>query len=147
MDIKSDMTRVRGWKKPVTTGMPLYTGYQDNIGSGCSITMHYHEYRQTAHNSTFLDGNLYCFSPDGRFCGRYNLTTAGAFVGCSEAAAGDLNNDGIRRSSSALIRLKMESLIWYFKQRWKLLHRVPLEKGDQWLHPAIADVVMMEFWR
>ena len=77
----------------------------------------------------------------GRFCGRYNLTTAGAFVGCSEAAAGDLNNDGISEIVFCTYSTENgKSHLVILSSDGKLLHRVPLEKRGSMAAPTIADV-------
>ena len=71
--LNSDMTRVPGFEKPLTTGMPLYTGYEDNIvqvaPSPCIFTLGGTPYIVVSS----YDGYLRCFSSLPKSNGECNL--------------------------------------------------------------------------
>jgi hypothetical protein len=141
--LNPDMTRVPGLEKPVTTGMPLYTGYQDNIvqvaPSPCIFTMNTGRPHIIAPS---YDGNLYCFGPDGAILWKVQFDKSGSpFIGCSEAAAGDLNNDGVSEIVFCTYSTENgKSHLVILSSDGKLLHRVPLEKRGSMAAPTIADV-------
>lgn len=95
--LNPDMTRVPGFEKPFTTGIPLYTGYQDNIVQVAPVPcISYLENNRVNIIAPSYDGKLYCFDANGtvRWSVRFDCGDA-FFTGCSETVAGDLDNDGV----------------------------------------------------
>jgi hypothetical protein len=95
--LNPDMTRVSGFSTPQTTGMPLYVGYDNNIVQVCpapSISRFGGDKIHIVVPS--YDGYMYCFNSDGAVAWKKQFDLAGEpFIGASEAAIGDLSNDGI----------------------------------------------------
>jgi hypothetical protein len=95
--LNPDMTRVKGFETPKTTGGPLYIGYENNIvqiAPAPSVSTF-------GSNKIFIiapsyDGNIYCYDEGGfEIWKRRFDEPGGPFIGASEAAIGDLDNDGI----------------------------------------------------
>ena len=94
--VNPDMTRVEGFEEPFTTNGPLYTGYENNIvqvAPSPAITTF-------GTNKKFIiapsyDGYLYCIDEDGVLQWKKQFDGPGdPFIGASEPAIGDLDNDG-----------------------------------------------------
>lgn len=94
---ESDMQRTAGWEQPKTTGMPLFTGYQNNIVQvapspavadldgvpGLEIVV------------PSYDGTMYAYSSTGSVLFTYTFDDGGGpFIGASEPLIVDLNGDG-----------------------------------------------------
>ncbi|MFZ5572132.1 MAG: FG-GAP repeat domain-containing protein [Thermodesulfobacteriota bacterium] len=97
--LKADMTRAEGFETPVCSGMPLYTGYQDNIvqvAPAPAIARLAGDSRPAIVAPSY-DGNLYCYSGGGDILWQYPFDSDSAepFIGASGPAIGDLNDDGI----------------------------------------------------
>ena len=92
-----DLTRASGFELPLTTGMPIFTGYQDNIVQVAPAPCISNLDKLQPHIIVpSYDGNLYCFNSDGTI--RWTVLFDGGetqFTGCSEAVAGDLDGDGV----------------------------------------------------
>ena len=141
--LNSDMTRFAGLEKPVTTAMPLFTGYQNNIvqvaPAPCISTLN------TGIPHVIVpsyDGNLYCFAPDGTVFWSVRFDNSGSpFIGCSEAVAGDLDNDGICEIVCCTYSVNEgRSHLVILSATGQLLHRVPLAKRGAMAAPTIADI-------
>jgi hypothetical protein len=141
--LKPDMRRLKGFEKPITTGMPLYVGYENNIvqvapapcialfdGIAPSIIV------------PSYDGYMRCYSNNGAEIWKVQFDASGnPFVGASEAVAGDLNNDGVseivfttystQNNCSYLVILDRSGL---------LLHRIQISGRGSMAAPTLADV-------
>jgi len=141
--LNPDMTRVAGFERPITTYMPCYTGYQDNIvqvapapciaeldGSGpCIIVPSY-------------DGHLRCYAHDGAERWRLQFGAyAGPFIGAGEAVAGDLDNDGISEIvfTTYAIGHDLSNLV-VLDAAGRLLHRIAIPGRGSMAAPTLADV-------
>jgi hypothetical protein len=141
--LNPDMTRVDGFTTPVTSGMPLYTGYENNIvqvaPSPCISLL------GTAVPHIIVpsyDGWMYCYSASGMEVWRVQFDAAGEpFVGAGEAVAGDLDNDGIPEVVFTTYSVsKGVSHLFILNNRGALMHRVPIAGRGSMAAPTLADV-------
>lgn len=141
--LNHDMTRVRGFEKPFTTGMPVFTGYQQNIvavnPSPCISSL---DNRGPHIIVPSTDGFLYCFSSDGEM--RWNIqfgNSGTAFTGCSEVVAGDLDNDGVSEIVFCTYSTEQgQSHMFIVNCNGQLLHRVSISGRGSMAAPTLADI-------
>lgn len=95
--LNPDMTRVNGFNIPPVTAEPIYTGYENNIVQVAPVP----SISKFGTEEIFIvvpsyDGNMYCYSEAGEQIWKRRFDKpGGVFIGASEAAIGDLNNDGV----------------------------------------------------
>lgn len=141
--INPDMTRVSGFETPHTTGMPLYTGYENNIvqvaPSPCILLLPSNE---PAIIAPSYDGYMYCFSRNGVLLWKVQFDTpGGAFIGASEAVTADLDND--MRLEVVFTTYSTEkdiSNLFIVDNSGKVCHRVPISGRGSMSAAAIADI-------
>jgi hypothetical protein len=141
--LNPDMSRVAGFERPHTSGTPLFIDYQDNIvqvapapciaklgGDGPSIIV------------PSYDGYLRCFGPGGAVQWQVLFGRGGAdFIGASEAAAADLDNDGVSEIVFTTYALnKGRSHLFILDKSGALLHRISLPGRGAMSAPTIDDV-------
>ena len=143
--LNPDLTRVAGFESPICSGMPLYTGYQNNIvqvapapGLGQLMGDNRPEIVVPSY-----DGNMYCYSSDGEEIWHYTFDQSGSdpFIGASGPAIGDLNGDdtpevlfttyAIETGVSHLVILDADG---------SELHKLSLAKRGSMSVPTLADV-------
>jgi len=140
--LKPDMTRLLGFEKPKTTGMPLYTGYENNIvqvspspaisnlgtGSPHIIVPSY-------------DGYLYCYNSQAVENWKVQFDTrGGSFIGMGEAAIGDLDNDGLPEIVFTTYSTEKDiSKLYILNSSGNLLHRIALSGRGSMSAPTLAD--------
>ena len=140
--VNPDMSRVSGFEKPLTTSMPLYTGYENNIvqvaPSPCIVT-YGHDPRIVVPS---YDGYMRCYSKNGVILWQVQFDTPGSpFIGASEAGSADLDDDhspeiifttySTQNDRSDLVILSLSG---------SLLHRIPLIKRGAMSAPSIGDI-------
>jgi len=141
--VNPDMTRVPAFDPPLTTGMPLYTGYQENIvqvapspcvarlgrATPCVIAPSY-------------DGWLRCYTADGTVAWSVQFDAVGrTFIGCGEAVAGDLDADGVSEVVFTTYSTQDSvSHLVVLNASGALLHRVPIPGRGSMAAPTLADV-------
>ncbi len=141
--LNADMTRVPGFEQPFTTGEPLFTTYENNIvqvaPSPCLVT--------TDDGGVLIivpsyDGHMYCFSDSGAMLWKVQFDTpGGAFIGASEAVAGDLNNNGLPEIVFTTYSTQNDvSHLFLLNDDGLLLHRVPISGRGSMSAPTLADV-------
>ena len=142
--LNPDMTRVQGFETPPSSGMPLYTGYENNIvqvAPAPAVADIAGDMRPEIVVPSY-DGKMRCFSPDGSTLWTYTFDDgAGAFIGASGAVIGDLNADDIPevvfttysvgQSASHLIILDGNGV---------QLHKTPIAKRGSMSPPVLADI-------
>lgn len=139
--LNPDMTRMPAFATPLTTGMPLYTGYQDNIvqvaPSPCIAPIGGRPHIVVPS----YDGWLRCYSPDAEVVWRVQFDAGGGgFAGCGEAVAGDLNGDGaVELVFTTYSTLENVSHLVVLSSGGALLHRVPIEGRGSMAAPTLAD--------
>ncbi len=141
--LNPDMSRVDAFKTPMTTGEPLYTGYQDNIvqvaPSPCITT-----FGGTTPCIVVpsYDGTLLCVDANGtlRWLIQFD-TPGGTFIGASEAVAGDLDGDGIAEIVFTTYSIAEDvSFLVIVNSLGQLLHRIRLNGRGGMAAPTLADV-------
>lgn len=142
--LNCDMTRVQGFDPPVTSGGPLYTGYEDNIvqvAPAPALGQLSGDSRPEIVVPSY-DGHMYCFSPDGEELWSYRFDSAGSpFIGASGAALADLDYDGIPEIIFTTYSTdEDESYLIILNSSGKLLHAVSIHGRGSMSPPTLADV-------
>jgi hypothetical protein len=141
--LNPDMTRPIGFEKPLTTGMPLYTGYENNIVQVCPspcVTMLGGSSPAVVVPS--YDGWMRCYSSAGAELWKVQFNARSEpFIGAGEAAAGDLDNDGAPEIvfTTYAIQKGLSHLI-VLNRAGALLHRIPIDGRGSMAAPTLADV-------
>jgi hypothetical protein len=142
--VNPDMTRVKGFETPLCSGMPLYTGYENNIvqvapaPAVASITGD----KRPEIVAPSYDGYMRCFSPDGTILWEYNFDNGkSAFIGASGAVIGDLNADTIPEIvfTTYSVSQNVSNLI-ILDSKGVLLHKMPITKRGSMSPPVLADI-------
>jgi len=141
--LNPDMTRVAGFESPKTTGMPIYTGYENNIvqvapspaisflgGATPNIIV------------PSYDGYLYCFNYQAVEKWKVQFDTpGGSFIGMSETAIGDLDNDGFPEIVFTTYSTEENvSKFFILNSNGELLHRIDIEGRGSMSAPTLADL-------
>ncbi len=141
--LNPDMTRVKGFETPLTTGMPLFTGYINNIvqvaPAPCVSRL------GTARPCVIVpsyDGWMRCYSSDGAVLWKVQFNAAGEpFTGAGEAVAGDLDNDGVPEIVFTTYSVVQDrSNLFILNSSGELLHRVKISGRGSMAAPTLADV-------
>ncbi|HEX2958021.1 MAG TPA: VCBS repeat-containing protein, partial [Chitinispirillaceae bacterium] len=142
--LNPDMTRVKGFETPLCSGMPLYTGYQDNIvqvAPAPAVGSIDGDQRPEIIVPSY-DGYMHCFSPDGSLLWKYQFDNGkGKFIGASGAVVGDLNGDNIPEVvfTTYSIEQNVSSLI-LLDNKGTQLHKASLAKRGSMSPPCLADI-------
>lgn len=142
--LNPDMTRVAGFETPICSGMPLYTGYEDNIvqvAPAPALADLAGDHRPEIVVPSY-DGIMRCYSPGGVLLWRYTFDTAGgAFIGASGAVAGDLNHDGSLEIVFCTYSPTQDvSHLIILNAAGTPLHKISLSKRGSMSPPTLADV-------
>lgn len=141
--LNPDMTRVAGFEKPLTTGMPLYFGYENNIvqvaPSPC-VSFATGVIPEIIVPS--YDGYMRCYSRTGSVKWKLQFDSPGGpFIGASEAVTGDLNNDMLPEVVFTTYSIQKDcSFLVILSSGGELLHRIPISSRGSMAAPTIADV-------
>jgi hypothetical protein len=142
--LNEDMTRPAPFETPICSGMPLYTGYEDNIvqvAPAAALADLSGDGRPEIVVPSY-DGRMRCFGADGTVRWEYVFDQPGEpFVGASGAVIGDLDADhtpeivfctySIREGVSKLVLMSGTGAV---------LHEVPLAKRGSMSPPTLADI-------
>lgn len=140
--LNPDMTRAPGFELPLTTGMPLYTGYENNIvqvaPSPCVSKL---GKTQPAVIVPSYDGWMRCYSSQGTVLWQVQFNAAGEpFAGAGEAAAGDLDNNGVPEIVFTSYSVQSGiSYLYILNSAGGLLHRVPISGRGGMAAPTLDD--------
>lgn len=142
--LNPDMTRVEGFETPLCSGMPLYTGYENNIvqvAPAPAVADIADDIRPEIVVPSY-DGKMRCFSPDGSTLWTYTFDNgAGAFIGASGAVIGDLNADSIPEIVFATYSVSQNvSNLILLDSNGVQLHKIPLAKRGSMSPPVLADI-------
>jgi hypothetical protein len=142
--LNPDMTRVPGFGTPIVSGMPLYTGYEDNIvqvSPAPALGRLSGDSRPEIVVPSY-DGFMRCFSPDGTVLWAYRFDTEGApFIGASGASIGDLDHDGTPEIIFTLYSMSQNvSRLIILNAAGQALHVIPIQGRGSMSPPTLADV-------
>jgi hypothetical protein len=129
--LNPDMTRAAGFETPICSGMPLYTGYENNIVqvAPCPAVADIVGDSRPEIVVPSYDGVMRCYSPDGAMLWEYAFDQAGApFIGASGAVVGDLNADGAQ-----------EIVFTTYSTDDNVSHLIVLDTGGVQLHKVLLD--------
>ncbi len=140
--LNPDMTRVEGFETPKTTGMPIFTGYENNIVQVApSPAISYLGTTNLHIIVPSYDGNLYCYDSESveRWKVQYD-TQGGAFIGISETAIGDLDNDGLPEIVFTSYSTQDNiSKLFILNSSGSLLHKIELSGRGSMSAPTLDD--------
>lgn len=142
--LNPDMTRVTGFETPICSGMPLYTGYQNNIvqvAPAPALADIAGDSRPEIIAPSY-DGIMRAYSPDGILLWSYTFDTAGGdFIGASGAVTGDLNHDGVAEIVFCTYSISQNvSHLIVLDAAGTELHKSLLSKRGSMAPPTLADV-------
>jgi hypothetical protein len=142
--LNPDMTRVSGFENPICSGMPLYTGYENNIvqvAPAPAIADIAGDERPEIIVPSY-DGKMRCYSPDGMMLWRYTFDTPGGdFIGASGPVVGDLNQDNVPELVfSTYSTSQNASHLIVLDAAGSQLHKIGLSKRGSMSPPTLADV-------
>jgi len=141
--LNPDMTRVAGFEKPLTTGMPLYTGYENNIVQVAPSPCVLQETETDPHIVVpSYDGYMYCYSRTGSVQWKIQFDTpGGSFIGASEAVTADLDNDTkLEIIFTTYSTAENVSFLVILKSDGTVCHRIPINGRGSMAAPTIADI-------
>ncbi len=142
--VRADLSRLPGFERPVCSGSPLYTGYENNIVQvtpAPAVANLSGDDRPEILVPSY-DGIFRAFSPQGEVLWAVEFDRAGGvFVGASGAAVADLNGDG---SPEVLFNTYStrpdKSHLYIVSASGVVLHRVPLAGRGSMAPPTVGDV-------
>lgn len=142
--LNPDMTRVSGFENPICSGMPLYTGYENNIvqvAPAPAIADIAGDDRPEIIVPSY-DGKMRCYSPAGNLLWSYTFDTPGGdFIGASGPVAGDLNQDNVAEIIFCTYSTSQDvSHLIVLDAAGIELHKVALSKRGSMSSPTLADV-------
>ncbi len=143
--LENDMTRTPGWETPHTTGMPLYTGYQDNIvqvAPAPAVADIDPDRPGLEILAPSYDGQLYAWSAGGTTLWSWRFDDEGEpFIGCSEPLVADVTADGVPEILVATYSISEGvSELVILSAAGTALERVPLPGRGSMAPPTIADL-------
>ena len=142
--LNPDMTRVQGFGTPLCSGMPLYTGYENNIVqvAPAPAVADIAGDRRPEIVVPSYDGKMRCFSPDGSTLWTYTFDNgAGVFIGASGAVIGDLNADAIPEVVFTTYSVDQNaSHLIILDGNGVQLHKTPIAKRGSMSPPVLADI-------
>lgn len=142
--LNPDMTRVMGFETPLCSGMPLYTGYENNIVqvAPAPAVADIRDDNRPEIVVPSYDGCMRCFSPDGEILWEYVFDNGKEkFIGASGAVIGDLNEDEIPEIVFTTYSVEQDrSSLIILDNRGRLLHEIPIAKRGCMSPPSLADI-------
>jgi hypothetical protein len=141
--LRPDMSRLSGFEKPITTGMPLYTGYEDNIVQVAPAPCIFKSADGRPHIVVpSYDGFMHCYSSRGIEEWKIQFDAAGApFIGAGEATAGDLDGDNIPEIVFTTYSTEKDrSFLVILGNDGTLKRRIPISGRGSMAAPTLADV-------
>jgi hypothetical protein len=142
--LNPDMTRVTGFETPICSGMPLYTGYENNIvqvAPAPALADIAGDIRPEIIVPSY-DGIMRAYSPDGALIWNYTFDTSGGdFIGATGVVIGDLNYDGVVEIIFCTYSISDNvSHLIILDTAGTELHKISLSKRGTMGPPTLADV-------
>ena len=142
--LNPDMTRLPAFASPLCSGMPLYTGYENNIVQVAPVPA----VADIAGDSLpeiivpSYDGRMRCYKADGTVLWNTPFDIAGGpFIGASGVVAGDLNADNSPEVIfTTYSTLDSQSHLIVLDASGTQLHKTPIAKRGSMSPPTLADV-------
>jgi len=141
--VNPDMSRVTGFEIPKTTGMPLYTGYENNIVQVAPSPAISRFGTDVLHIIVpSYDGNIYCYDSEGTELWKRPFDGQGnPFVGASESVIGDLDDDGIPEIVFTTYSIQEDvSKLYILNSRGEVLQNPAIAGRGSMSAPTLADV-------
>jgi FG-GAP-like repeat len=142
--VNPDMTRVKGFEMPLCSGMPLHTGYENNIveTAPAPAVANITGDKRPEIVAPSYDGYMRCFSPDGNILWEYAFDNGmSAVIGASGAVIGDLNADTIPEIvfTTYSVSQNVSNLI-VLDSKGTQLYKIPIAKRGSMSPPVLADI-------
>ena len=142
--LNGDMTRLPGFESPICSGMPLFTGYQNNIvqvSPAPALADLQGDMRPEIIVPSY-DGYMRAYSAAGTLLWSYQFDAPGGdFHGASGCAVGDLNADGYPEIVfSTYSTVQDISHLIILDAEGNQLYKIPLAKRGSMSVPTLADV-------
>ncbi len=141
--LNPDMTRVEGFEVPRTTGMPLYTGYENNIVQVApSPSVSSFGASEIFIVAPSYDGYIYCYNSSGVQQWKKQYDVAGSpFIGASECVIGDLNDDNISEIIFTTYSTEENvSKLYILNKDGEVLHNPDISGRGSMSAPTLGDV-------
>lgn len=142
--LKPDMTRSRGFEKPLCSDTPLFTGFWNNVVETAPIPA-LANLAGDARPEIVVpsnDGTIRCFSPDGAQLWKYAYDGPGEpWIMASEAAIGDLTKDG--KPEIVFTTYSVDHFVSHLTildAAGRMQRKVTLDKRGAMGGPTLADV-------
>lgn len=142
--LHADMTRAKGFAKPLCSDAPIYTGYLNNVVETApapaigNIAGDARPEIVAASN----DGTMRAFSPDGAELWKYAYDVNGEpWIMASEPVIGDLNDDGVPEITFTTYSVDQGvSHLTILDDKGRMQRKVVLPNRGAMASPALADV-------
>jgi len=141
--VNPDMSRVTGFEVPNTTGMPLYTGYENNIVQVAPApSISYFGTGEIHVVAPSYDGHVFCYNSEGTEVWNKVFDVPGEpFIGASESAIGDLDDDGIPEVVFTTYSTREDvSKLYILNAKGEVLHNPAIAGRGSMSAPTLADV-------
>jgi hypothetical protein len=142
--LHADMTRAKGFEKPLCSDAPIFTGYYNNVVETApapaigNIAGDARPEIVAASN----DGTVRAFSPDGAELWKYTYDVKGEpWIMASEPVIGDLNDDGVPEIVFTTYSVDQAvSHLTILDNNGRMQRKAVLDKRGAMASPALADV-------
>jgi hypothetical protein len=142
--VHADMTRAKGFEKPLCSDAPIFTGYYNNVVETQpapaigNIAGDARPEIVAASN----DGTIRAFSPEGAELWKYNYDVNGEpWIMASEPVIGDLNDDGVPEIVFTTYSVDQGvSHLTILDDKGRMQRKVVLHNRGAMASPALADV-------
>ncbi len=141
--LHGDMTRVKGFEKPLCSDTPIFTGYYNNVveTAPAPVIANLSGDARPEIVVASNDGNIRGFSAEGAELWKYGYDVKGEpWIQASEPVVGDLNNDGSPEIVFTTYSVDQGvSHLTILDAMGKMQRKAPLDKRGSMGAPTLAD--------